>query len=616
MRAVMKPFVWLGSLLHWLRRMVLNLVTLAILVGFGFAIFNAIRPPVVLPNSILVVAPKGHLVYSFSQNRWQRYLDVAFERPINETRIRTLTRAIDRASNDPRIRILELDLRAFEGGSVTQLLSVAHALDRFRKSGKAIYAYAPSYSQGSYLLAAHANHVYLNPLGSVDIYGYSDYQPYFKKLLDRIGVVIYAFRKGKYKSAVEPFTRDDMSREARVENVAWLNTWWSTYLGNVAIARRLKKIRIKTYADQLPILIDGVDGNTSQLALNYGLVDKLGSWHDFTRDVAEAVGHHLVDANKISYRAYAAATSRTKRYSAAIAVVPIDGILLDGSLPIPGAVVSGPTVSQLNDLQHDSSVSAIVLQVNSPGGSVDSAERIRDAVLRLRASGKPVVVSMGTLGASGAYLLSTAAQSIYAHRTSITADIGVFALFPNISNALGKIGIGVSGIGTTTISGGLSPLMPLKANVAKALQSHVDYLYERFVSQVAEGRGLSTMKVDAVAQGRAWSGQDAMRLKLVDHLGGVQQAIKAAARLAHLRAGSYAVLYLPRAVQGGWMSTFDRGVIQGLGNLGISNLFPLSAVLAAFQGMDSVELRDAMLLLHAAHPYGYFALAPMTIVKQ
>lgn len=612
MGKLMKLLRWVDRLLHGIRRGLLNLITLAVLAAILFAVFHSSEGPGVPQGAVLTVAPEGHLVYSYSESDWQRAIDDLLDRPDNEVLIRSLTDAIDRAARDPRIKLMTLNLNRFDGGSITQLETVADALARFRKAGKPIYAYAGSYSQGAYLLAAEANHVYMNPLGTVMIVGYGAYQPYFKTLLDRIGVTMYAFRKGKYKSAVEPFTRTGMSPDAREENAAWLRTWWNSYATRVAAARGLEPAQIEGYASRLPQLVDAAGGNTAELARRQGLVNVIAAWQRFEKAVAKAAGQPLAQA-QIDYLDYDAATRPHAAQSAAVAVVPLDGMIVGGDNAIPGAVASGPTVRQLDRLLHDAAVRAVVLQVDSPGGSVDASEDIRAAVLRLRAAGKPVVVSMGTLAASGAYMISSAAQTLYAEPTTLTADIGVFALVPNVSAALGKLGIDVGGIGTTPTVGSESPMMPLRPETASALQSHVNYLYKRFVSQVAEGRKLGFDQVDAVAQGRAWSGKDALRLKLVDHLGGIANAIADAARLAHLKPDGYRVDYLPRAGQkrgfaglGQSMGLMTRAALGG--GHGMRGLADMARLL----GLPARELRDTTQLLRSARPYGYFAYAPVT----
>ncbi len=606
MATLSASFSWLGRLLHWVRRALLNLLTLGLLVAIGFGVFQALHRPGVPDNAVLVVAPRGHLVYSLSEPPWQRSADELFGHPNREVLIRHLTTAIDRAADDPRIKVMALDLQDFQGGSITQLRTVARALGRFRKAGKSIYAYASNYSQGDYLLAARADHIYLSPLGAVLITGYANYQPYFKDLLHRLGVKVYVFRKGKYKSAVEPFIRTDMSPAAKEEAQGWLKTWWSNYKESVATARGLKAAQVQTYAENLPQLVTAAKGDTARLALHRGLVSELGDPHAFTMAIAKALGHTNGAVPQIGYRQYLAATGSDHRGGPAVAVVPIDGMLVSGKGSVPGVVAARPTVDQLDRLVHDKSVRAVVLQVNSPGGSVDAAEDIRQAVLRLRKAGKSVVVSMGTLGASGAYWLSTAAQAIYAQPTTITADIGVFALFPNFTDTLGKVGIDVSGVANTPTAGALSPLLPLKPDIAKTMQASVDHLYTRFVDLVAKSRGLTPDQVDQVAQGRAWSGEDALRLKLVNKLGGIHEAIDAAAQLAKLQADQYHVRYLPRAGQPGLWGALEPDVSLRL--LGADS-GPLATVRAAAQvlGVHDREVRNLALLLRRAHPYGVFA---------
>lgn len=613
MGIILRIILWCGSVLHFFRRIILDLLTLAVLVGIGLFLTHLARTPKVPSGAILVVAPKGRLIYNYREDSWHRLLAGMIDQQNNATLIRTLTASIERAAVDPRIKLMELDLRGFDGGSLTQLLSVAKALADFRRHGKSIYVYSPSYGQGTYLLAAQANHVFLNPLGSVEIDGYGDYHAYFKKILDRFGVTVDTFRVGKYKSAVEPFIRSGMSQSARDENNAWLKTWWSIYRENVSTARKMKMAQITDYANQLPELIAHANGNAAELALQYGLIDQVASWHEYEKAVAAAAGYTQPNVVKVNVNAYGEATFKPVHSKSEIAVVPVDGILLESSTPVSGSVVTGATAAQLDYLVDDREVRAVVLQVNSPGGSVTTAEAIREAVLRLRAAGKPVVVSMGTLGASGAYLVSSAAQTIFVHRTTITADIGVFALLPNVSKTLNKVGIEISGVRTSPFAGQMSPLIPLNPKIASGIQKQVDYLYQRFVQQVAEGRKLSVKDVDQIAQGRAWSGEEAVRLRLADQLGGMDKALAAAAKLAHLAPGKYHVSFLQSPGQVGLISRANMLSAASMGNSFPSFGLMSSLISTGDAEIDSSSIKDAFLILQDASTEHYFDFYPVAV---
>ncbi|APZ42009.1 signal peptide peptidase SppA [Acidihalobacter ferrooxydans] len=604
MRILLLPFIWLGRVLHWLRVGVLNLLTLAVLAFIAIGLIAKSPHHVAVPSkAALVLAPNGPLLYVRSQSWEQRLFDDLNQRKPSGVLVRHMVEAIDRAATDPRIHLLELNLSDFGGGSITQLDTVARALQRFRASGKPIYAYAPAYTQGSYLLAAQANHIYMPSLGMALIGGFTADHLYFKGLLDKLGVTVYAFRKGKYKSAVEPLTRTDMSAAAQTENEAWLSEWWKTYVDTVAKGRKLPAAHISAYADNLSQLITASGGNGAELALKQGLITHIGNERSFKRAIAAKLQQPVRKLHSIDLDRYLAATQRTSSAKDIIAVVPIDGALMPGSQDNPGTVAATLTVDQIDRLVHDKNVKAVVLQVNSPGGSVDAAEAIREAVLRLRKAGKPVVVSMGTLGASGAYWLSTAADRIYAHPTTLAADIGVFALFPNYAGTLAKLGIGYSGVATTPSAGALSPYAPLTPTTRKAMQAVVDHLYGRFVKLVAHARHLSLAQAGKVAQGRAWSGVDARRLGLVDGLGGMREALAETVKLAKLKTGAYRVDYLPEP-RGSHPFALARHVAM---------LSLREALLPA--GLDTPPVSEGLaqmrLLLDHAQPYGLFAYLPV-----
>ena len=600
MRRLLMPFLWLGKVLHWLRVSVLNLLTLAILVIIivGLIAHFSPRHVAVPKGAVLWVEPQGSLVYSQSKS-WESQLLQKIQPSQEHILLRHLVASIDHAATDPRIHVMALDLRGFGGGSLTQLLTVAHALQRFRAQGKTIYAYAPDYSTGNYLLAAQANEVFLPELGMALVTPFSDHQLYFKGLLDKLGVTVSAFRQGKYKSAVEPLTRNDMSPAAEKENRAWLATWWQAYVQAVDQGRGLSAPALQDYAIQLPQLLQKAQGNAAQLALQTKLINQIGDAEDFRDTVAKAVGEKPEKLRRIGWQRYFASfAAQRPEAGPEIAVVPIDGMLVPGDMEEQGVVAAEPTVRQLDHLRHEKDVKAVILQVNSPGGDVNAANVIRRAILRLRAAGKPVVVSMGTLGASGAYWLSTAAERIYAEPTTIAADIGVFVLFPDYSGLLHKLGVGYSGVGSVAHSPSLSPYAPLGKPEQQAMQAVVNHIYAHFVGLVAKARHLPFAQAEKDAQGRAWSGVDAYHLGLVDGLGGMAEAEKAAAQLAHLKSGHYHLDYLPRPE--------GRSSLAELRSWALASLGP-----SLPGGMGKEALNDADLLLYFSRPYGIFAYLPI-----
>ena len=600
-----KPFLWLGHVLRGLRLLVLNLITLAVLVLLIATMVIATKPaPAVPANAVLRLDLRGGLRNVRSKPSFTARILSDLTEPAKDGIVtRRLVTAIHRAAVDSRIHLLDLNLSNFSGGTVTQLDQVARALQYFRAHGKPIYAFSPSYTQASYALAAQASRIYLPRLGFVLISGFTTKGLYFKGLLDKVGVNVYAFRQGKYKSAVEPLTRGNMSQPARVENRAWLRVWWQHYRDLIAEGRDLHDEQVSRYVEHLPHLLQAAQGNAAELALRQGLITRIDGHHAMEEAIARVVHTKVGDVPSLSWRSYLTATRQSSPASAKaqIAVVPIDGMLLPGNTETRGVVATGPTVAQLRQLLHDSAVKAVVLQMDSPGGDVNTANAVRRAIEKLRHAGKPVVVSMGTLGASGAYWLSTAANAIYAEPTTLTADIGVFVLIPNFSELLHKIGAGYSGISVPSSGTYLSSYAPLSQSDRKAFQALVDHIYGHFVGLVAKARHLPIAKVYHMAQGRAWSGEAAYHLGLINGLGGLQKGIQKAAQLAHLAVGQYQVHYLSRPSTN-WPSHWVRQAALAMlpqGMVSTSSLWENPSILS--------QLR---LIAAAARPYGVFSYLP------
>lgn len=597
-----KPWRWIGSFLSGIRRLVLNVLTVLVLVGLITFAVSQYRPVPTVPHAAVL---QLHLVGSLrnvrAQQTWEgRALDLAFPSSGSGIVVRHLLDAIDHAASDPKIQALDLNLSDFTGGSLTQLDQVARALAFFRQHHKPIFAYAPTFSNASYLLASQANQIVMPKLGYALLSGFSTKGLYFKGLLDKLGVNVYAFRQGKYKSAVEPLTRDNMSHPARVENLAWLHVWWHQFDHLITQGRHLPKSRLTRYVTDLPQLVSARQGNAASLALQEGLITKIGNHEAFEHLMAASLHSKVHELHKISWRAYLAATKQTPPAGPEIAVVPIDGMLMPGNREIRGVVSTGPTVAQLRSVLHNSQVKAVVLQMDSPGGAVTTANTIRRELLKIRNAGKPVVVSMGSLGASGAYWLSTAANAIYAHPTTLAADIGVFVLIPNYAGLLHKLGVGYSGVSVPAKAPVLSSYAPLTKAEQLSFQAVINHIYGHFVGLVAKARHLPIKRVFHIAQGRAWSGLAAYHLGLVNGLGGMNTALAKAAKLAHLAPGTYRVQYLRRPappLQQPWTQRLAMDILPYavLGNRGhIPQLI--------WQGRE---------LLQAAKPYGIFSYLPV-----
>jgi protease-4 len=529
-------------------RKVLHLLLLLLIFGF---VVGALRTsiPRLPARAALVIQPEGEIVEQRAGDPLGRAFAEARGIGNDETLLRDLTDAIEAAQGDARIQALVLDFDAMSGAGQPTLDELARAVTDFRKSGKKVIARGTGFSRDTYYVAAHADEIYVDPLGFVLLEGYDRYRMYFKGALDKLGVDMNVFRVGAYKSAVEPYVRQDMSEQDREESVAYLGSLWNTYLDAVARARGLKpeqlRARVATFADD----VEAAAGDTSKVALQSKLVTGVKSAIEVEARVSELVGE---DEETGSYRAVdltdylrVVRAEKTLREGAdaRVGVIVASGEILDGFQPA-GTIGGSSTAELIRDARLDDDLRALVLRIDSPGGSVLASEQIYQELLAFRATGRPVVVSMGDLAASGGYYIAAPADEIWASPATITGSIGIFAAFPTVNRALDKVGVSVDGVGTTPLSGEFRVDRPVGPAAAKLLQSTINRGYDEFLARVVTGRKKSREDVDAIAQGRVWAGVDAQRIGLVDRLGSFQDAVRAAARRAGLAEGKYAVDFL------------------------------------------------------------------------
>jgi protease-4 len=539
--------VWRG--LDGLRR-VLHLILLLVIFGF---IVGALRStiPRLPAEAALVIAPTGEIVEQLSGDPFERALAEAQGAGTSETLLRDLTEAIRAAAGDKRIRALVLDLNSMTGGGQPTLEEFARAVADFRKSGKPVIAHSVTFLQDQYLVAAHADEIYVDPLGLVILEGYERYRNYYKAALDKLGVDVNVFRVGSFKSAVEPFLRQDMSPEDREASLAYLGALWDNYRTVVAQARGLAPDAITRYANDIGATAVAARGDLPAAALAAKLVTGVKSSLEVEARVAEIVG---LDKQGDSYNAvsmddYLRVRRAEKKLKGdgkpRIGVIVASGEILDGDQP-PG-IIGGETVASLvRDARLNDNIRALVLRIDSPGGSVFASEQIHREIKAFKATGRPVIVSMGDLAASGGYYIAAPADEIWASPGTITGSIGIFALFPTLNRMLDKVGVSVDGVGTTPLSGELRLDRPVGAVAAQLVQSLIERGYADFLSRVAEGRNLKVEAVEPLAQGRVWSGRDAKANGLVDQLGGFDDAVAAAAARAELAEGSYHLDYLEK----------------------------------------------------------------------
>jgi protease-4 len=519
-------------------RKVLHLLVLLVIFGilFGVLLSGTARIPA---KAALLVEPDGELVEQLSGEPVTRALEAARGDGRHETLLWDLTDAIHAAAEDTRIQALALDLDKFEGGTQPTLEELAHAIRDFRATGKKVIAYGNELDQEGYYLAAQADETYLDPMGFVLLDGYDRYRMYFKEVLDKLGVDINVFRVGQFKSAVETYTRTSMSPEDREESRAYLNILWATYQDAVTQARKLAPDAVEKYVTTLAQKVPAAGGNAAHVAEEAGLVTGIKNDLEVEKRLIALVGE---DKSTGSFRAvsvaeYLSYAQAQKKLHAAgkphIGVIVASGDILDGEQP-PGTIGGDSTGKLIREARLDPDMKAVVLRVDSPGGSVTASEEIYRELKALRAAGKPLVVSMSGYAASGGYYISAPADEIWASPATLTGSIGIFAVIPTVDRTLAKIGVGVDGVGTTPLSGQLRIDRPLGAEARALLQSQIERGYDEFLERVSTGRKKSRADIDAIAQGHVWAGLDARRLGLVDHLGSFDEAVKAAARRAKL----------------------------------------------------------------------------------
>ncbi|HSY97775.1 MAG TPA: signal peptide peptidase SppA [Steroidobacteraceae bacterium] len=536
--------VW--RILEGIRR-VLHLILLLVIFGFVLAALHT-SIPIVPHTAALVIAPEGSLVEQLSSDPVRRAFGEASGGPAPETLLRDVTDAVAAAKADARIKLIVLDLGSLDASGLSKLQEIGAALRDFRAAGKRVVVAADSLDQTQYYLAAQAGEVYLDPMGLIYLDGFSYYRMFLKDAIDKLGVDVNVFRAGTYKSYTDQFSRSDMAASEREESSVWLEALWSAYQQDVTRARSLPAGALNAFVADEPAALAAVNGDAAKLALQRGLVTALKSRRQVADDLKALVGEDedSHSFNSIGMNQYLASV-RSKhvlksKSEAKVGIVVASGEILDGHQP-PGTIGGESTAELLRQARYDKTIKAVVLRVDSPGGSMFASEQILREVQNLRGAGKPVVVSMSTYAASGGYYISSGANQIFASPTTLTGSIGVFSVVPTFQHTLEKLGVKVDGLGTTPMAGDMRLDRALTPATRKILQVSVDHAYAEFLRRVADGRKKAVDDVDKIAQGRVWAGVDAERIGLVDHLGGLKDASDAAAKLAQLSA-DYDVDYI------------------------------------------------------------------------
>ncbi len=504
--------------------------------GLGVLVAFFFHPgPEVPQGSALVLRPVGTIVEQAELEPPLALLR-AGGAPAGQMRLADLVEAVRSARDDARISALVIETDELVGGGLSKLAELRAAIAHFKTSGKPVLARGERFTQSQYYLASVADEVHLSPDGFVLLRGLARYGTYFRDALDRLGVKVHVFRVGEYKSFSEPFTRNDMSDEDRLATRDLLDGLWTIMRDDIAASRKLAPEAVDAHVNDIRGALAASGGDAAKAALAAGLVDRFSTRDEWRQRLVEAAGKAAEgdEPRTIDVALYSAVVaSKQPAAPASVAVIVAQGTIVDGAEP--AGVVAGDTFARLiREARENDSIKAVVLRIDSPGGSAWASELIRRELELTRAAGKPVIASMSSVAASGGYWIAAGADEIWAAPGTVTGSIGIFGLFPEFSEPLHRLGIGVDGVATAPLAGALDPRRPLDADAAAAMQLSIEHGYRRFLEVVGKARNMTSDEVDAVARGRVWTGQAAHGLGLVDKLGGLEDAIAAAAARAGL----------------------------------------------------------------------------------
>lgn len=535
--AIFNIFTAVGKIFTLARNLLFNLAFLALILVLALSLLP--QRDLQLPTrAILSLDLTGDIVEERRTiNAVEKmFQDLVEENPTaGETVLQNILDTIDSATADSRVVALVLNLKDLGYGGLDQLQAIGNSLHEFKKSGKTVVAAGDYFTQSQYYLASYADKILLNPLGGVELHGIGVYRLYFREAMEKLAINYNIFKVGTYKSALEPFTRNDMSPEDRQQNQTWLSSLWQVYLDGIIDRRKLSKEAVHGYTDQIDLSLATTKGDLAQLALQTGLVDQLMTREEVSKFLAAIASDRDGEPAIISSLDYAdsviPAYDKIDWQGDKVGLIIAEGNILPGKQP-PGLIGGDSLAELIKEARDDKQVKALVLRINSGGGSAFASEVIRQELLLLQKSGKPVVVSMGTVAASGGYWIAADADEIWASEATITGSIGIFGAIPTFEKTLASLGVRSDGIGTTPLAAGLDLTQPLPDPLKNAIQQAVTHSYNRFLDIVSSGRELEKLRVGELAEGRIYSGRKALELGLVDKIGTLEGAIEAAAALA------------------------------------------------------------------------------------
>ncbi len=578
----------LGRSIDALRTFFGRLLFVFVLVIVLVLLFGGSTPLQVPDGGLVVINPRGPVVEQPGEVDPATLLLGSGE--LNTTPLRDITETLKRAAEDERITGVVLNLGEMTSISPANLETVGAALQTFKESGKSLIAHGDYYDQAQYLLASYADTVILHPMGQVLLPGYGGSQLFYNELLDKLGVNVQIFRVGTYKAAVEPFERNNMSDESRANSQQLVDELWQRYLTQVAQNRGLSEQLLRSYTNDFGDHLRASDGDTAATALEHGLVDELLSRPQLRNHLRELAGGSEGDAaaGTIEFQQYLALTSGSDLpRENEIGVIVAEGTIDVGDQP-RGVVGADSLAALIREARRDDNVKAVVLRIDSPGGSAMASELIRQELDLLQTSGKPLVVSMGGTAASGGYWIAAMADEIWASPATITGSIGIFGMIPTFEGSLASIGVYADGVSTTPLTRA-DPFTGISEPLAAVFQATVEDGYRRFLRLVAEGRGMTEEQVDAVGQGQVWSGTQAQQYGLVDYLGDLDDAIEAAARLAEVN--DYRMRYIETPMSPGEMLL--QGMAQNIGAVALGNV-SLGGWQRMFSDLAALRLNDPL----------------------
>lgn len=590
---------------NFTRRLVFNLIFLFLLVLLIAALGMGERTKPLADRTTLVFAPQGVLVEEFSVDPTARALSMLTgSGGAGEVRMRDLVRVLDAAKDDDKIERVLVNLDDFQPSGIAPIRTLATKLAAVRAAGKQVVAWGTGYGQVDYLLAAQADEVYADPMGGgVMLMGLASYRPYMRGLLeDKLGAKVNVFKVGEFKSAVEPYILDGASPEAKEADLYWMNDVWQRHVADIAAARKLQPEAINAAIDGMADGVEAAAGDEVALSQQVGLLDGAKTRREMEallveRGVADADaegGFRQVDLD--GYMKHLDGVLPSSASGDQVAIVIAEGAIMDGE-QAPGTVGGDSTAALLREALEDDSVKAVVLRVNSPGGSAFASEVINREILALKEAGKPVVSSMGHVAASGGYWISMNTDAIWADASTITGSIGVFGMVPTFDGTLDKVGIKTDGVATTRYAGAMNLTRPLTPEVGRIVQASVDKIYRDFTHKVAEGRGRSVEQIDEVARGRVWTGEQAKQRGLVDELGDLDAAVADAAQRAGLEDGKWSSRYIEQTPTG-----FARFLADFTNTRIAHALLGDSALLRPFVAKAIPQLETHLRMLEASMP--------------